>query len=78
MLRTLAPTIFRLLDRCGERRTEKSERVALYFGHRSRVSVAVEPSGMFAYVFNPGSNNVSAYAIDANKRRADTGERLAV
>jgi YVTN family beta-propeller protein len=28
------------------------------------VSVAVDPSGKFAYVANHGSNNVSMYAID--------------
>jgi 6-phosphogluconolactonase len=29
------------------------------------VSVAVDPSGKFAYVVNEGSGNVSAYAIDS-------------
>ena len=29
------------------------------------LSVAVEPSGKFAYVANYSSNNISAYSIDA-------------
>jgi len=31
----------------------------------SPTSIAIDPSGKFAYVANAGSNNVSMYSIDA-------------
>ena len=56
---------FRLYHRCDERRAEKGERVAVCRGHQSHYVMAVDPSGKFAYVPNLGSNNISAYTIDA-------------
>ncbi len=37
----------------------------IWFSGQSSVAVAAEPSGKFVYVANNGSNDISAYAVDA-------------
>ena len=57
---------FRLCHRCDERRAEEGDGIAVCDRHGIPSAVAVDPTGKFAYVGNDGSNNISAYAIDAN------------
>ena len=48
------------------RRAHPGGGIAVWAGSKPEGPVGVDPEGKFAYVANLGSNNVSAYTIDAN------------